>query len=106
MDNAYCSYDGEFLNGRFHGKGRWICKFTQNVYDGEFHNGIYHGEGYLINEGTGETIRATWNNGQPHGDAVVTLKNGRSERRVYDNGDMISCTPMTMKPTKSAMNIR
>lgn len=48
-------YEGEFKNGRYHGKGR--LTFQKERYEGDFQNGKYHGMGtYFYPEGkwTGE----------------------------------------------------
>lgn len=101
------SYNGEKLNGRFHGRGVWTCNITQSSYDGEFRNGTYHGEGRLVNTGTGEVITGQWVNGQLDGNVIVAFQNNNNlERRVYQQGTLVSSTSARNKPTKSAAKTR
>lgn len=45
-ETNYNSYDGEFKNGKFNGKGK-LKKNDGEEYDGNFEDGIYHGFGKL-----------------------------------------------------------
>tara|TARA_A100001015_G_scaffold219810_1_gene247311 strand:- start:180 stop:503 length:324 start_codon:yes stop_codon:yes gene_type:complete len=101
------SYNGEKLNGRFHGRGVWKCNITQNCYDGEFYKGTFHGEGRLVNTGTGEVITGRWVDGQLNGTVIVAFQNNNKlERRLYQQGTLISSAPARNKPTKSAAKTR
>ncbi len=42
-------YEGDYLNGRFHGRG--VYKLNGNQYEGNFYDGQFHGEGKLIVKG-------------------------------------------------------
>ncbi len=46
-DWSNSKYEGEYLDGWFHGKGRFYYP-TGVVYEGEFSKGEFHGEGVLI----------------------------------------------------------
>lgn len=70
-------YKGEFLNGRYHGKG--LFKYGSEVYEGFFANGKYHGKGVL----TKDKLRyeGDFQDGEYHG-------NGKLEQdgMVYTGG--------------------
>ena len=40
-------YEGEYLEGWFHGKGKY-CYPNGVIYEGDFFKGEFHGEGVLI----------------------------------------------------------
>ena len=42
-------YDGDFVEGKKHGKGK--LEFSDNYYEGDFENGMFHGQGkFYIDE--------------------------------------------------------
>lgn len=44
---AQSKYEGEMLDGWYHGKGKYYYP-NGVVYEGEFYKGEFHGEGTLI----------------------------------------------------------
>jgi hypothetical protein len=41
------AFEGEYLDGKFHGQGR--LKKTDEFYEGQFEKGEKHGKGILVN---------------------------------------------------------
>ena len=98
----YNVYEGNFLNGRKHGKGRLFKKSTsigeKELFEGYWENGIFTGNGvykYKKN-GTGEqkysqdySYKGEFLNGQKHGQGLFTdnLKNISFEV-IYVNDEM------------------
>jgi len=92
-------YEGEFLHGMRHGKGRY--EFKGEIYDGEWKWDNRHGLG-LLNCNDGTTIEGEWQNGKPHGLGKVVdkkgtvvyegeFKDGKRHglgRQVFESGDM------------------
>ena len=50
IDQKVLKYEGEYLNGKRHGKGKEYSKYKSLRYEGEFRNGKYHGQGKLFDE--------------------------------------------------------
>jgi hypothetical protein len=64
-------YEGEFINGRREGKGRFVFG-NGSVYEGEWKKGVYHGQGTLVRQGKnhGEnktTYTGMFDHGVAHG---------------------------------------
>ena len=67
-------YDGEFINDKFDGKGKYFCE-NGNYYIGSFSNGNKYGKGTLYN--SNNEIKYQF-------DADKTERN---EEHIYDNGN-------------------
>ena len=67
-------YEGEFLNGKLHGKGTYIS-FTGARYEGDFRLGKFDGDG-IINFPDGSKHTGKFKNGNRHGKGTLTLKDG------------------------------
>jgi len=92
-------YEGEFLHGMRHGKGKH--EFRDEVYDGEWKWDQRHGWGSLRNP-DGTVIEGYWQQGKPDGFASVIdqkgtvvyegeFKGGRRHglgRQLFESGDM------------------
>lgn len=52
------TYEGEFLNGKFHGRGKYTCQ--QYSYEGEFMNGMKDGRGCLEEFKRGRKVNGIW----------------------------------------------
>lgn len=92
-------YEGEFVHGMRHGKGRY--EFREEVYDGDWKWDQRHGWGCLTCN-DGNTMKGEWQNGKLHGFACVVDKkdtviyegefhDGKRHglgRQVFESGDM------------------
>ena len=69
-----CVYDGQILNGLFHGVGKIIFD-NGDSYVGQFENNKYHGYGeyHFVN---GDYYKGTWKNGIKHGKGFEKSKEG------------------------------
>jgi hypothetical protein len=67
-------YEGEFVNGKFHGKGIYIS-YTGAKYEGDFILGKYHGYG-VINFPDGSKHSGEWKSGNRHGKGTLLHKDG------------------------------
>lgn len=77
-------YEGQFLNGRFHGKGE-IIKRSTTVYKGHFAKGKKHGTGIMYDK-VGNKLRGTFANGSMQGIGTIYFANGdRYEGRIVNN---------------------
>ena len=72
------------MNGNKHGKGKIYYKNGDIKYDGDFVNGKYEGNGKYICE-NGNYYVGQWLNGNKHGKGKVYYKNGDIK---YD-GDLL-----------------
>ena len=72
-------YEGEWKDGKKHGKG--ICKGSDGSveYDGEWKDDKWHGKG-TRNYDDGDVYKGEWRAGKQHGRGVMTHKNGD----IYD----------------------
>jgi hypothetical protein len=76
-------YEGEFVNGKFHGKGIYIS-YTGAKYEGDFRLGKYDGYG-VINFPDGSKHSGEWKNGNRHGKGTLLLKDGSRFEGVWAN---------------------
>lgn len=76
------SYEGEWENGLFHGRG--VLKLGDGIgsYVGQFNEGLYEGEGVLHRLDEKFTMKGIFSKGLPAGEMVVK----------YDNGDVYEGT--------------
>jgi hypothetical protein len=93
------NYDGEFLHGMRHGKGKY--EFRDEVYDGEWKWDHRHGSGEL-KCADGTIIKGDWQKGKLNGFATVVdqkgtvmyegeFKDGKRHglgRQLFESGDM------------------
>jgi hypothetical protein len=89
-------YEGEMLNGWFHGKG--VSKYDSGtVYRGEYVNGYYHGKGKM-QYSDGIIYEGEFANGVRHGKGKLVYTNGQSYEGEFSNnvrhGKGISTYPM------------
>ena len=49
LEEKVLKYEGEYLNGKRHGKGKEFTKNKILVYEGEYQNGLWHGKGKQYN---------------------------------------------------------
>ena len=74
-------YEGEYLNGIYHGNGKEYDADTGKLkYEGEYLNGIYHGNGKEYYADTGKLkYEGEYLNGLYHGNGVKYNNNGEKE---------------------------
>ena len=72
-DGGY--YIGDWVNNKRDGKGQMFYKNGKIKYDGDFVNDKYEGKGKYIFE-NGEYYIGEWYNGQRHGKGAMYLSNG------------------------------
>ena len=103
-------YEGEWVKGKYHGKGVYI-KFTYAngcVYEGDLVNGVPEGEGKKVwpngatytgqwhkgaMSGQGEYVfengaryKGSWANGRYNGEGTYTTSTGKVTHAIYKNG--------------------
>ena len=79
------TYEGNFLNDEFHGKGKYISKDL--IYDGFWKKGYSHGEGTEI-WSDGNKYKGQFKMGKKHGFGVYTWQNGTTYRGMWENDNM------------------
>ena len=106
-------YAGEFIDDRFHGKGKqfrqtgrleydgewqngWKCgrgiEYYENgktKYDGTWYRGRYNGNGVYTYE-NGDTIEGEWLDGSIDGEATLKTHDNCVYKRIYKDGELIS----------------
>ena len=79
-------YEGEFLNGKFNGKGKYSYPDGQ-IYEGDYVNGVKEGNGKLTFP-SGRIYEGPFVNGLQHGIGKYT-KRGKTVDVLYENGKFI-----------------
>ena len=69
-------YEGEFRDGREHGRGVLTFADGKRRYEGEFREGKYHGHGVLIFANGTRRYEGEWREGKRHGRGILTIPNG------------------------------
>ena len=59
-EKIWLRYEGEFANGKWHGKGRLFFTNGDEFY-GEFKNDVFHGAGNYFTR-SGESMSGEWRN--------------------------------------------
>lgn len=86
MTDKYEGYDGEFKDGKRHGKGKQIDD-EGDVYEGEFFNDQYNGKGRM-DYVDGDIYQGNWKDGIPHGKGVMIYTNGDKYEGDFEDGDI------------------
>ena len=76
------SYEGEFLEGARHGKGRYVM-WSGDVYEGTFVKGARTGEGAYTSNMTKARYQGQFLDGKKHGTGVLTLANGEKTAGLW-----------------------
>ena len=72
-----CKYHGIVYKGLPHGSGLLFCSGSENFqYEGEWRDGKQHGKGIGIWPDKGLRYRGDWENGQQHGEGCLTFLDG------------------------------
>lgn len=86
------TYEGEFLGGKFHGKGVSTRNDGNIRYDGEWRNGKFHGEGiYYYSKGDPQNrahYQGRFFNGVRVGKGVLMWKDGTSYEGDFEENKM------------------
>jgi len=77
----YKDYEGDLVNGKPHGKGKFIDS-NGDVYEGEFVNGKEHGKGKVIFS-DGRCYEGDFADGKFHGKGKMTYPNGEVEENEF-----------------------
>ena len=72
-------YQGDFVDGKFHGRGKYYFAESGKIYEGDFHENNMEGKGRLTLTDN-SYYEGDFKNGKMHGFG----------KKVYENGDM--CT--------------
>lgn len=84
-------YEGEWLNGEFHGKGKFTWA-DGSEYDGDYHEGKKHGQGRFT-YASKKVYNGGWVNGKQEGEGRLysqtgsLLKKGIWKDGVYTNSE-------------------
>lgn len=80
-------YEGEWVNGKFQGKGTYIWKYGQK-YQGEYFEGLRHGDGDFYDL-QGKHYTGYWKKGVRDGYGKVIEKNGIIvQKGIYRNNKL------------------
>ena len=87
LDGVYkgSSYEGEVLNGKFHGYGVLYNK-EGHKFEGNWKNGLRHGVGKYTYKSS-ESYEGGYQNGIRDGFGVYTYKNGDEEHGLWVGGN-------------------
>ena len=66
-------YEGDFVNGKFHGKGQFYDPSNDNflLYMGDFKNGMFHGTGKFLMKNGKVLYDGEWKEGKKHGEGLL-----------------------------------
>jgi len=80
------TYEGEMLDGKFHGRGVWvfksICGGRDIRYEGEFRNDRRNGYG-VYSDSKGDVYEGEWRDSKKNGNFIVRTADGKVSRVVY-----------------------
>lgn len=84
-------YTGSFYDGKFFGQGK--IQFKNYSYEGEFKEGLYEGKGVEIESRKNEVrvFEGTYKEGLKQGSGTLTLSNGLKLQANYKNGIFTDC---------------
>ena len=89
------SYQGEFKNNKYHGKGQ--LKYgatdknaTQDIYDGFFREGLRHDFGLLITDNQMTQYNGEWQFDRRHGKGQLIIVNPESKNQREIDGEWVN----------------
>lgn len=65
------TYEGDFVDGNYHGRGRWYRPDGTVEYEGNWMEKTWHGQGTLYRPNGAIERTGTWVHGEPAYEAVV-----------------------------------
>ena len=80
-------YEGEFLNGIRHGKGKLIL--SEECYEGDFSNNMMHGKGKYTWD-SGQFYEGDFVNGNFQGEGIMTFPDGDFEQGIWADDQFVS----------------
>jgi hypothetical protein len=98
-------YEGDWKDGEPNGKGKMTWG-DGSYYEGDHVNDKWHGYGKYVNKKEGEVYEGEWKESRKHGKGKLTVADGRVDEGEWENGEFagVSSTP-SPKPTKGKLNI-
>ena len=87
-------YEGEFLNGKMHGQGKYTWP-SGDSYEGGFADGAFEGYG-VYTHASGSRYEGAHHNDKRHGEGILYHASGEIEKVVYENGTLVEREPMTI----------
>ena len=82
-------YIGEWQDGFMWGKGTYHWAATENRYQGEWKNHRREGRG-VFHWSNGDRLEGVYVDGKLNGEAIVYFKDGRIQRRTYQNDELVN----------------
>ena len=82
-------YEGEFIQGKFHGFGRFYCHQNGNKYSGQWDNNEKHGQGSL-QKPNGEKFLGDFVNSCYHGIGIYFYQNGAKYFGEWKNDQRVN----------------
>ena len=80
-------YEGEFLNGIRHGKGKLIL--SEACYEGDFSNNMMHGKGKYTWD-SGQFYEGDFVNGNFQGEGIMTFPDGDFKQGIWADDQFVS----------------
>lgn len=77
-------YEGEFLDGKFEGKGKYYFADSGKVYEGEFRDNSMNGVGVMVWPDQSR-YEGEFQNGKMHGRGIKQLSNGNRYVGQFNN---------------------
>lgn len=77
-------YEGDFVDGKFKGKGKYYFVDSGKTYEGDFHNNQMNGKGKMTWPDQ-SSFEGTFKNGKAHGNGVEKMSNGDKFTGQFQN---------------------
>ena len=83
-------YEGEFKQGQYHGKGRYIFEDGE-TYEGNWKMGKKHGRGVISYPRNGVRFEGLFENDLKHGKGRYVFADGQIQYGIYREGQRMQC---------------
>lgn len=87
-DSFGCGYEGDFVDGKRHGKGVVKLSGGKRYYEGDFVDGLFNGKGVVYNF-DGSIYKGDFVGGKEHGKGILTLPDGTRYEGLFKDGAFI-----------------